>query len=409
MISHDGPDSPDTISPVDQTVNGGQWNLLGTYSYTVGSTGTVVLDNDFTTGNIVVADAIKWEEVGDPSNAAIVDNVDATFEGDANEWSTSTNPDPNPYGQDVRYIPAYSPFVEVPNSSVNLVNSVGGWTQYGSGWVGANHVCWACHHDDPAQYRRPPKLWPKVFNTPGAVPDTVLNDGTGVSLIAVSIGDPDGNESSVVANLSSIGANSNQTLCDDGSHGDEISGDDVYSYLFTVPAGKVDTFYSFKITATDHDGNTGAGRVGLFVAEPDAIYVDNVDAVFAPDCSDSCDPNIEWSYSDNLQEDFAADVRWKFAGDGSATARWTPVVPETGDYAVYAWWTATDVRATDAPYTINYDGGSVTINVNQKLNGGQWNQLATVPFAEGTSGTIVLTDDADGLVIADAIKLVPVP
>ena len=51
------------------------------------------------------------------------------------------------------------------------------------------------------------------------------------------------------------------------------------------------------------------------------------------------------------------------------------------------------------------------MDVNQEINGGQWNQLDSVsfPFATGTSGTVVLSDDADEFVIADAVKLKPVP
>ena len=46
----------------------------------------------------------------------------------------------------------------------------------------------------------------------------------------------------------------------------------------------------------------------------------------------------------------------------------------------------------------------MTVDVNQKTNGSQWNLLGTFPFAAGTSGSVVLSDDADGYVIADAIR-----
>jgi hypothetical protein len=47
--------------------------------------------------------------------------------------------------------------------------------------------------------------------------------------------------------------------------------------------------------------------------------------------------------------------------------------------------------------------------VNQEINGGQWNLLGTFPFIAGTSGHVVLSDDANDYVIADAIKFVPQP
>jgi hyaluronate lyase len=69
-------------------------------------------------------------------------------------------------------------------------------------------------------------------------------------------------------------------------------------------------------------------------------------------------------------------------------------------------------RASNAPYTIYYDGGSQTVPVDQSttgLGGGKWNLLGTYTFAAGTSGYIQLSNNANNYVVADAIKLVPVP
>ncbi|OEU49628.1 MAG: hypothetical protein BA861_09115 [Desulfobacterales bacterium S3730MH5] len=38
------------------------------------------------------------------------------------------------------------------------------------------------------------------------------------------------------------------------------------------------------------------------------------------------------------------------------------------------------------------------------VDGGQWNYLGTWGFDEGTSGCVMLSDDANGEVLADAIK-----
>ena len=92
------------------------------------------------------------------------------------------------------------------------------------------------------------------------------------------------------------------------------------------------------------------------------------------------------------------------AGDGSCTATWTPPLEDTGNYNVYAWWVAKSNRATNAKYTVYYNGGSETVKVNQEWNGSQWNLLGNFPFAAGTSGYVVLSDDANEYVVADAIK-----
>ncbi|MDY6951897.1 MAG: Ig-like domain-containing protein [Thermodesulfobacteriota bacterium] len=114
-------------------------------------------------------------------------------------------------------------------------------------------------------------------------------------------------------------------------------------------------------------------------------------------------PGEDWRGYERYLDDFQDNG----AGTGADKATWTPFIPRPDYYKVYAWWVAAGDpdHATDAPYTIHYDGGSQTIDVNQQDNGFQWNLLGTFPFAAGTSGSIVLSDDADGVVVADAIRL----
>ena len=94
-------------------------------------------------------------------------------------------------------------------------------------------------------------------------------------------------------------------------------------------------------------------------------------------------------------------------GAAPNTATWTPAIAASGNYRVYAKWTAHANRATDATYTVVHASGSTPVTVNQQTNGGQWNLLGTFAFTAGASGRIELTDQANGYVIADAIKLVP--
>ena len=68
-------------------------------------------------------------------------------------------------------------------------------------------------------------------------------------------------------------------------------------------------------------------------------------------------------------------------------------------------WTSYSNRATNAPYTINHAGGSTVVRVNQEVNNGQWVSLGVFNFNAGTA-SIVLSTDANEIVIADAIKLV---
>jgi hypothetical protein len=72
---------------------------------------------------------------------------------------------------------------------------------------------------------------------------------------------------------------------------------------------------------------------------------------------------------------------------------------------VFARWTSGRNRATDAPYTINHAGGPITVPVNQEANGGVGFSLGVYFFNIGPA-SIVLSDDADSIVIADAIRAV---
>jgi RHS repeat-associated protein len=69
---------------------------------------------------------------------------------------------------------------------------------------------------------------------------------------------------------------------------------------------------------------------------------------------------------------------------------------------------ASSANATDAQYTVTYEGGSSTVTVNQRVNGGQWVLLGTYPFnAAGTGYKVDLADTSlTGKVVADAIYYV---
>lgn len=86
----------------------------------------------------------------------------------------------------------------------------------------------------------------------------------------------------------------------------------------------------------------------------------------------------------------------------SDPAQWTANVAASGNYQIYAWWTAGSNRAPSAPYIL--PNGS-TVYVNQQTNGGQWNLLGTVSLSAGNQTTKLSCWTTSGYyVIADAIK-----
>ncbi|MCU7817135.1 MAG: hypothetical protein KZQ81_18555 [Candidatus Thiodiazotropha sp. (ex Rostrolucina anterorostrata)] len=87
---------------------------------------------------------------------------------------------------------------------------------------------------------------------------------------------------------------------------------------------------------------------------------------------------------------------------------WKMPIPQTGQYAVYARWTAYPNHATNATYSIQSDEGVSTVQKDQQTSGAKWSWLGTFNFTQGGDYQISLTDEADGYVIADGIRLVPV-
>ncbi|MGA1874760.1 MAG: hypothetical protein ACMUIA_04055 [bacterium] len=98
----------------------------------------------------------------------------------------------------------------------------------------------------------------------------------------------------------------------------------------------------------------------------------------------------------------------------TATCRWEPDLPYGGIFRVYARWTASTDRTTDARYTVSFQGGSAldTVSVNQTLSNGLWVLLGTYEFRDTGNEYVELTNvtaDPNVYVIADAIRLVLFP
>jgi hypothetical protein len=73
--------------------------------------------------------------------------------------------------------------------------------------------------------------------------------------------------------------------------------------------------------------------------------------------------------------------------------------------------TAHENRASNAPFTINHADGATVVRVDQRVPGvteprtGSWVSLGTFRMTQGLTA-IGLTNDADGYVVADAVRLI---
>ncbi len=150
----------------------------------------------------------------------------------------------------------------------------------------------------------------------------------------------------------------------------------------------------------DQCPNTPAGepvdQYGCSASQLDGI-VDNADYNFSM-------VGI-WATSAATSGFYGSNYLEAAGGTGSKIAMWdAELTGGPGSYEVFVWYAASSNHATNAPFTINHDGESDTVLVDQTINGDQWVSLGTYDFADNDEENVTLSDDADAYVIADAVK-----
>ncbi len=134
--------------------------------------------------------------------------------------------------------------------------------------------------------------------------------------------------------------------------------------------------------------------------------------------NDSAGVTYSGSWSDSTSsvfydEDYGAttdSVSYRFATISpteTATATYTPDIPEAGFYPVYTW-VLDSFNRTNQLYRIHDSAGGVTeITVDHSKVGKGWVYLGTYHFDAGTSGNVEISNQATGtrkVVVADAIR-----
>jgi hypothetical protein len=124
------------------------------------------------------------------------------------------------------------------------------------------------------------------------------------------------------------------------------------------------------------------------------------------------DTGGNWTRSTNVTGYYGSNYQTRAGTTAVAYARWTPRFPSSGYYDVYIRWTSATDRATAGRVLVNTAAATYTKYVNQRINGATWNSLGRYYFAAGYStgsGSVVLyATGANGYVVADAVKFVPV-
>ncbi len=165
------------------------------------------------------------------------------------------------------------------------------------------------------------------------------------------------------------------------------------------------TAYSYQVSAIDARNNESAKSTAAGATTPafSEFILDNGSATLSG----------AWSTASSATDKYGADYLFaSTAVTETKTAVWTPTIAYPGNYNVYVWYSVGTNRATNAPYTTYWDGGSQTTSVDQTANGGQWILLqSNRHFAAGTAGYVVLgngTGATGKVVIADAVRFVQV-
>jgi hypothetical protein len=113
------------------------------------------------------------------------------------------------------------------------------------------------------------------------------------------------------------------------------------------------------------------------------------------------------TYSGPIYPYYGVNFRYDDPGTGLERATFTPNLPRTGSYQVFIWWGTSPQGATNAPYTVHHMEGTTTVRVNMNGPagaGGLWYNLGVYNFSAGAAGNVTLSDDANGYVVADAVR-----
>lgn len=95
-------------------------------------------------------------------------------------------------------------------------------------------------------------------------------------------------------------------------------------------------------------------------------------------------------------ESYNETSRWAVVGGAVERFRFTPTIPQAGQYEVFAWNACYSDRATDVRHVVQHALGTTTIEVDQDCDTGshgEWYSLGVFEFTAGTSGYVEITDE----------------
>lgn len=148
-------------------------------------------------------------------------------------------------------------------------------------------------------------------------------------------------------------------------------------------------------------GPPATKQAGVAELPAGAIVVDNTDPDFSVESGDweSC-----WD-GDCGGTSHGDDFLYAEPGCTDCQARFEFQVSAAGEYEIWTWWPQGGDRSMDTPFTIQYEGGSFTVVMDQRVNGSAWYRLGKVTLAAGESLSVLVRGSDTGYANADAVAL----
>ncbi len=95
--------------------------------------------------------------------------------------------------------------------------------------------------------------------------------------------------------------------------------------------------------------------------------------------------------------------------NGKASVTYKPVIPQSGNYHIYAWYNSQGPRNSEVNYSIHHAQGTETVKINQQSQGARWVSLGTYPLNVGKTNWVSISNQGPegAWIIADALKFEP--
>lgn len=132
----------------------------------------------------------------------------------------------------------------------------------------------------------------------------------------------------------------------------------------------------------------------LQLSHPERILLDNKDVISF------------WNSSNSGVNYFGDNYLYHTSTVASGNIEFSSPSLTRGNYDIYAWWQDSSINATNTKFTIQTANGNITLNRNQRANGGEWNFLANVGMSDSGVLKIIVSDSADGNIVADAFRII---